>query len=96
MWADNQAMKAFNEIGGNDEEKTAKYVLNRIKKSGSLELSKREIYRSCRGKLKSPEELEEPLNVLEDLGYIREMNIECSGAGRKPSPKFKINPLVYN
>lgn len=96
MWAENQALKAFNEIGGNDEEKTAKYVLSRIKKSGSLELSKREIYRSCRGKLKSSEELEEPLNVLEDLGYIHEINTECSGAGRKPSPKFKINPLIYN
>lgn len=94
MWADNQAMKAFNEIGGNDEEKTAKYVLNRIKKSGSLELSKREILRLCR-KFKTAEELEEPLNVLEDLGYIREMNIEYSSTGRKPSIKFKINPYIY-
>ena len=70
MWAENQALKAFNEIGGNDEEKSAKYVLNRIKKSGSLELSKREILRLCQ-KYKSVDELEEPLNILEDFGYIR-------------------------
>ena len=70
MWAENQALKAFNEIGGNEEEKSAKYVLNRIKKSGSLELSKREILRLCK-RFKSAEELDEPLNILEDMGYIR-------------------------
>ena len=94
MWAENQALKAFNEIGGNEEEKTAKYVLNRIKKSGSQELSKREILRDCR-KLKTAEELDEPLNILEDMGYIRETNTEYSGTGRKPSIKFKINPLIH-
>lgn len=92
MWAENQALKAFNEIGGNDEEKSAKYVLNRIKKSGSLELSKREILRLCQ-KYKSVDELEEPLNILEDFGYIRFIVSEQRSKGR-PSEKYKINPLI--
>ena len=90
--AENQALKAFNEIGGNDEEKSAKYVLNRIKKSGSLELSKREILRLCQ-KYKSVDELEEPLNILEDFGYIRFIVSEQRSKGR-PSEKYKINPLI--
>lgn len=91
MWAENQALKAFNEIGGNDEEKSAKYVLNRIKKSGSLELSKREILRLCK-RFKSAEEFQEPLELLEDMGYIRKVLNKSTGG--RPGEKFKINPLL--
>lgn len=92
MWVENQALKAFGEIGTSEEEISAKYVLNRIKKSNSIELSKRDILRSCQ-KFKSVDELEEPLNILEEMGYIRFVFTETKGKGR-PSEKYKINPLI--
>ena len=94
VWAEEQALKAFGEYADSEEDKQVKYVLGRIKKSGSLMLTKREIMRNCQ-KFKTIEELEEPLEILLDMGYIREINTEYTGTGRKPSPKFKINPLIY-
>lgn len=92
MWTENQALKAFGEIGTGEEEKSAKYVLNRIKKSNSLELSKKEILRLCR-KLNA-EQIAKPLELLEDTGYIRVMTKEHKTQGR-PCEKYKINPLIY-
>ncbi|MGN0614097.1 MAG: YfjI family protein [Porcipelethomonas sp.] len=95
MWSENHALKAFGEICTSEEDKTTEYILKRIKQSGSLEMNKREIMRNCK-KIKSVEELEEPLNTLEDMGYIREVTSDYSGAGRKPSARYKINPLIYS
>ncbi len=92
IWAENQALKAFGEIGTIDEEKTAKYVLSRIKKSGNLELSKREILRLCR-KLNA-EQIANPLEQLECMGYIRLMAKEHKAPG-KPGERYKVNPLIY-
>ncbi|MGN0620250.1 MAG: YfjI family protein [Porcipelethomonas sp.] len=92
MWSENHALKAFGEIGTSEEEKTTKYVLDRIKKSNSLELSKKEILRLCQ-KLNA-EQIAEPLGLLEDMGYIRLIIPEQKSKGR-PSEKYKINPLIY-
>ena len=94
VWAEEQALKAFGEYADNEDDKLVKYVLNKIKKNKASKLSKRDIYRMCRGKMKSPEELDEPLEILSDMGYIREINTEYTGTGRKPSPEYKINPFL--
>lgn len=49
----------------------------------------------CR-KIKSADDFEEPLKTLEDMGYIREVTSDYSGAGRKPSAVYKVNPLIYS
>ena len=95
MWSENHALKAFGEICSNEEDKTAKYILKRIKQSSCAEMSKRDIMRQCR-KIKSVDDFEEPLKTLEDMGYIREVTSDYSIAGRKPSAMYKINPLIFN
>lgn len=95
MWSENHALKAFGEICTSEEDKAAEYIFKRIKQSGKLEMNKREIMRQCQ-KIKSAEEFEEPLNTLEDMGYIREVIPEYSGNGRKPTARYKINPLIFN
>lgn len=95
MWSENHALKAFGEICTSEEDKAAEYILKRIKQSGCAEMSKRDIMRQCI-KIKSAEEFVDPLKVLEDMGYIREITTDYLEAGRKPSTKYKINPLIFN
>lgn len=95
MWSGNHALKAFGEICASEEDKTAEYIYKRIKQSGKLEMNKRDIMRQCR-KIKSADDFEEPLKTLEDMGYIREVTSDYSGAGRKPSAVYKVNPLIYS
>ena len=72
MWSENHALKAFGKICTSEEDKTAEYILKRIKQSGCLEMNKREIMRQC-WKIKSADDFDEPLKILEDMGYIREV-----------------------
>ncbi len=95
MWTENHALKAFGEICASEEDKTAEYIYKRIKQSGCAEMSRRDIMRRCK-KVKSADDFEEPLKTLEDMGYIREIVSDYSGTGRKPSNKYKINPLILN
>lgn len=95
MWAENHALKAFGEICASEEDRTAEYIYKRIKQSGCAEMSKRDIMRCCK-KIKSADDFEEPLKTLEDMGYIREIVSDYSGTGRKPSNKYKINPLILS
>ena len=37
--------------------------------------------------------MDEPLEMLIKHGYIREIVQEHKGPGRKPSPKYEVNPL---
>ena len=55
--------------------------------------TKREAFNALRGSIQKVDELEKPLEILINHGYIREVSQERQGPGRKPSPKYKINPL---
>ena len=54
-------------------------------------ISKRDIYRFCRGKFKSPDEIEKPLSLLCDWNYLKEYDGEYLGKGQKPSKQYGIN-----
>lgn len=97
MWLENHAHKAFGGIEPDSDEITekAKYILSRLKTNEYKELSFREIVRLCR-KIKKADDFTEPLALLEDKKYIREIPSEYSGTGRKPLPKYKINALIYD
>lgn len=92
MWTENHALKALSTEMLDTTEKDANYVLERIKTADKLELSKREILRLCQ-KLNA-DEITEPLELLEDMGYIRYIQPPPGTRGRPPE-NYKINPLVY-
>lgn len=73
-------------------EKDAKYVLERIKSENTLEITKSRILRLCQKF--SKDEIAEPLELLEDMGYIKYIPPVVKTRGR-PSENYRVNPLVF-
>lgn len=89
------AEAAYQVMGADESMEDAKYLWRRISASGKAEISKRDLFRLVRGKFKKAESMEAPLRVLAEYGYVRVEDVERDGAGRKASPKIKVNPLTY-
>ena len=89
------AEAAYQAMGADESIEDAKYLWRRIEASGEAEISKRDLFRLVRGKFKKAESMEAPLRVLAEYSYIRIEDVERDGAGRKASPKIKVNPLTY-
>ena len=92
MWAENHALKALNTEMLDASEKDAKYVLERIKSENTLEITKSRILRLCQKF--SKDEIAEPLELLEDMGYIKYIPPVVKTRGR-PSENYRVNPLVF-
>jgi hypothetical protein len=86
------AQAAYGAMGGDQNAAAATYVLKRI--SGMESITKRNLHQLCRGRFKKIDELEPVISLLIDHGYLRESTVPTEGAGRKPSPKYLINPLL--
>lgn len=85
------ARAAFQIMGMADskEVKDAKYILKRIRASGSYDTTKRLLFQQCDGRMHSMEEMEPGLKVLIDRGYIRVDKIKTGG---RPTEKIIFNP----
>lgn len=81
-------------MGADTECEDARYLWKKIEGSGRDKISKRDLFRIVQGKFKKAENIETPLKVLEEYGYIRITEAERNGAGRKASPQIKINPIA--
>ena len=88
------AMAAYQMMGADEAQEDAKYLWRRIEGTGQSAISKRDLFRLVRSKFKKAEYMEVPLRVLVEYGYIRIEDVERDGAGRKASPKIKVNPLA--
>lgn len=89
------AQAAFAQMGADPAVDGAKYILKWLARQGFSSLTKRGIFNGTRGRFKKVENLEGPLRVLIEHGYIRLMEQgKASGAGRKPSPVYSLNPAV--
>jgi putative DNA primase/helicase len=87
------AKAAFFEMGSDPAIDTARKVLDWVSSGEIKDFSKRDAFNALRGGIQKVSELEEPLEMLIKHGYIREIEHEHNGPGRKPSQKYKINPL---
>lgn len=92
LWAENQALLAFDGGAGDSEViKNAKYIVSRLKSSDSEVLTRRELKHLCRS-IHNDNDFDKPLELLEEMHYLRkEIN---SNTGGRPSEKYIINPLV--
>lgn len=71
----------------------AQYLLGWIKKIGTPSFTKRDLYRHARGKLQKMSDMEPPLALLIQHGYLRERPLENkAGPGRNPSPVLEVHP----
>lgn len=89
-WAESYARKALCEcISESQEDVNAKYVLEKIKSSKAVELSKTEIVRKCR-KLNNAE-CAEALTMLADMNYI---HIKIAKTGGRSKELINLNPEI--
>lgn len=91
LWAENQALLAFDGGTGEDETiKNAKYIIKRLKSFDNEIMTKRELKHLCRA-IHDEAAFDEATELLEDMNYMRSERIETSG---RPSVKFCVNPLI--
>ena len=79
--------------GGLDD---AAYVLRWIRESERTEFTRRDVGQRGRSRFDGePEKLDDAIELLVDRGWIRPIaTTERPGAGRKPSPKYAVNPAI--
>lgn len=85
------AEAAYQMMGGDKGQVDAKYLWRRIQNTGQDEMSKRDLFNTCKGKFKTVENIEPALNVLVDMGYIQVKTVQTGG---RPTQKIKVNPLA--
>ena len=87
------AKAAFFEMGADPAIDIAMRILGWVSSEQISEFTRREAFNSLRGRIQKVVELDDPLEILTTQGYIRDVSQERKGPGRKPSPKYKTNPL---
>jgi hypothetical protein len=87
------AKAAFFEMGADPAIDSARRILDWVSSEQIQEFTRREAFNSLRGGIQKVNELDKPLEILINHGYIREVLQGHKGPGRKPSQKYKINSL---
>jgi len=88
------AQAAFAEMGADAVVEQAKTILRWIEHQNARHFTKRDVHQALRGRFKRVEELDAPLALLLSHGYISSRPEPTgTGPGRKPSPRFEVNPL---
>lgn len=91
------AKAAFALMGADGTIEAAKYVLAIIRKEGWKQFSKRDAHQKAKGKFKKVEDIELPLSLLVQHGYLGEpRQPPKEGPGRNQSPIYAVNPLTHN
>ena len=89
------ARAAFGQMGGDPQVEDAQYLRGWLQRAGRGAVSRRDIFQATKGRFRNVAEMEPGIRLLEEHGHIRKKAEEsCSGAGRKPSPSYEVNPAV--
>ncbi|MDI6872068.1 MAG: DUF3987 domain-containing protein [Bacillota bacterium] len=86
------AKAAFAEMGADPTFDGARCIIDWIKRKALTHFTKRDAHYALQGRFKRAKELDAPLAVLIERGFIREQSAERLGPGRKPSQVFEVNP----
>ena len=91
------AQAAFAFMGTDPEIENAKQLLRWIVDQRVSKFTKRDAWQATRGRFKKASELDAPLSLLVQHGYlVADQPHERPGQGRKPSPAFNVNPYTHN
>ena len=88
------AKAAFCEMGANPATGLARRILAWLTEGPLAEFTRRDAFNAPRGAVQRVDELDRPLQLLVEHGFIRERETARSGPGRKPSTRYDVNPLV--
>lgn len=88
---------AFRVIGADPSMSRARTIWDWAVKNKLRSFTQRQAHTALRGTFKRSRELDEPLAVLIEHGFVREAKPpERQGSGRKPSPSFETHPSAHN
>jgi hypothetical protein len=92
------ALAVFDAMGADPRTDDARWLLDWIGRTSQQEFTRRDAHMAApRGRFRKAGDLDPPLALLEEHGYLRRADPEPSrdphGRGRPPSPRYLVNPL---
>lgn len=93
------ALAAFEKLGGHTDRELAKGILAWIQRHGRREFARSELYNHLRNResINRSEDLDPGLEILVERNYLNPLPAETSrGRGRKPSPRYEVNPVLLS
>jgi len=91
------ARAAFDLMGQDESTANGEAILAWIKREDLEAFSKRDVHIAHRARFTRASDIDGPLALLERHGWIAPIvEAQRGGAGRRPSPKFKVNPAAQN
>lgn len=88
------AKAAFQEMGADPAIAVARRTLAWIERSSTTQFSKRDLWQAIRGSVSRADDLDPVLKILSDHGYVRPIEFDRAGPGRKPSQRYEVHPLI--
>ncbi len=87
----------LNKMGGTDDKQDAdaRYILKWIERNSHATFTKRDAQQHGKRRFPKATDIDLPLGVLVERGYIREQKTVANGPGRPASPVYKVNPLLH-
>jgi replicative DNA helicase len=89
------AKTAFALMGADPALDQARHVLRVIQTWDGFTLTRRDLHQRLRASFPKPEQLDRPLAILVEHGYLRPAPAAENRRGRKASPTYEINPLIH-
>lgn len=91
------AKAAFDRMGTDAAVDDARAVLDWITRNGASGFTKRDLHRGvASSRFQKAADLDGPLTLLEQHGYIRPERREHTGPGRPPAPRYAVHPEAVN
>jgi len=86
------ARRVYRAMGADPRTVTARKVLRWVRTWDGKTFSRRDLWRSLRRQFGRPEEMEQPLKLLQHLHHIRPVQVQSGGPGRPATDCYEINP----
>lgn len=87
---------AFCLMGSTGDNAEAEKLLRWIKRQEKREFTKRDCHQANRSHFKKVEQIDAPLNLLCEHGYLRMVEQAAPTNGRPKGPVFEVNPLTHS
>jgi hypothetical protein len=92
------AIAAFQIMGRNESIVLVERIVNTITQNEMRQFSRRDLHQHVRRHVKTPDDLDPPLALLEEHNFIREVEPKQSPktSKKRPSPLFEANPILFD
>jgi SAM-dependent methyltransferase len=89
------ARAAFAQMGADSLIEDAEHVVGWLRRNGAATFTRRDLFHGARGRFKTVEKLDRPLELLEAHGFVRARPApEATGPGRRPSRAYEVSPAA--